>query len=95
MKRELEVHHVLYRSRGSGEGEHNKVLLCRCHHQEEYRDDAGAGELLSIWFFGGGLKNGESGSAMRRNGERGWCSLLMIELSMLSPCIFLDLVIEG
>ena len=29
----LEVHHVVYRSRGGGDDERNLVVLCRFHHQ--------------------------------------------------------------
>ena len=32
-RRNLEVHHVLYRSRGGGDEEWNRVCLCRFHHQ--------------------------------------------------------------
>jgi hypothetical protein len=32
-RRNLEDHHVLYRSRGGGKGESNRTCLCRFHHQ--------------------------------------------------------------
>jgi hypothetical protein len=32
-RRNLEDHHVVYRSRGGGEGAPNKTCLCRFHHQ--------------------------------------------------------------
>jgi len=32
-RRNLEVHHVVYRSRGGGDEEWNRVCLCRFHHQ--------------------------------------------------------------
>jgi hypothetical protein len=32
-RRNLECHHVVYRSRGGGEGGTNKICLCRFHHQ--------------------------------------------------------------
>jgi len=32
-RRNLEMHHVLYRSRGGGDEEWNRVCLCRFHHQ--------------------------------------------------------------
>jgi HNH endonuclease len=32
-RRNLEVHHILYRSRGGGDVEWNLVVLCRFHHQ--------------------------------------------------------------
>lgn len=32
-RRHLESHHVIYRSRGGGEGDSNQICLCRFHHQ--------------------------------------------------------------
>jgi 5-methylcytosine-specific restriction endonuclease McrA len=35
---DLEMHHVIYRSRGGSGEEHNLVLLCKKHHQAAHRN---------------------------------------------------------
>ncbi len=57
-RRNLEEHHVRYRSRGGGEGLSNRVTLCRFHHQRgEHGGLArcrGRAPLDLIWMMGAG-----------------------------------------
>ncbi len=57
-RRNLEVHHVVYRSRGGGDEEGNRVCLCRFHHQRGEHGGlarcTGRAPLGLIWRLGAG-----------------------------------------
>jgi hypothetical protein len=57
-RRNLEVHHVHYRSRGGGDEEWNRVCLCRFHHQRGEHGGlarcAGRAPLDLTWRLGAG-----------------------------------------
>jgi len=58
-RRNLEVHHVVYRSRGGGDEEWNRVCLCRFHHQRGEHGGlarcTGRAPLGLTWRLGAGV----------------------------------------
>ena len=57
-RRNLEVHHVVYRSRGGGDEDWNRVCLCRFHHQRGEHGGlarcTGRAPLVLTWRLGAG-----------------------------------------
>jgi hypothetical protein len=72
-RRNLEEHHVIYRSQGGGNQAANLVCLCRFHHQMGEHDGRmrvrGRAPLGLIWSLGRGGRGGLFRNEMRLQGE--------------------------